>query len=188
MNWPEFTSGVMGAIAGSGIAGVLLRAYISNSFAKKLEQFKTSLSAELFERQTRFAWLYTERSKGLVHLYRLLAIADKAFTDMLRPIQAGGEDAMRANIERTSKAANEFFEFYDENRVFFDSELTRNLRQLEDEYRKVWSTFVPHVGTWARGLEWAEAWEKLGANVMPIRIEIEQKIQQMLGVETQPLS
>jgi hypothetical protein len=187
MSWPEFVSSLIGAIAGSGIVGLVLQAYISNSFAKELEQFKTSLSAELFERQTRFAWLHTERSKTLVHLYGLLAVADKAFTNMLRPIQAGGEEATKTNIERTSKAANEFFDYYDEKRVFFGPELTGNLRQLENEYRKVWSTFVPHVGTVAHGLEWAAAWEKLSADVTPIRVEIEQQIQQMLGVETPPL-
>jgi hypothetical protein len=188
MRGSEFVASLIGAIAGSGFVGVLLQALISNSFAKRLEQFKTSLSVELFERQTRFAWLHTERSKALVHLYRMLAVADKAFTDMLRPIQVGGEEATKTNIERTSKAGNEFFDYYDENRVLFGPELTRNLRQLEGEYRKLWSTFVPHVGTVAHGLEWAAGWEKLGADVTPIRVEIEHQIQQMLGVETQPLS
>ena len=188
MNWPEFISSLIGAVAGSSIVGVLLQAYISNQFAKKLERFRLDSPAELFERQTRFAWLHTERSKALVTLYRMLATADKAFTDMLRPIQSGGEESTKANIQRASDVANRFFDYYDKNRVFFDPELTRNLRQLESEYRKVWSMFVPHVGQHARGLEWAAAWEKLGNDVTPVRSEIEKGIKQMLGVETLPLS
>jgi hypothetical protein len=114
----------------------------------------------------------------------LLALADKAFTDMVRPIQSGGEESRKANIERTGDAANKFFEYYDVNRVFWGGDLTRKLRELESEYRKVWSTFVPNFGTQASGTEWAAAWEKLGADVMPIRVEIEQGIQRMLGAET----
>src|SRR5487761_250042 len=109
MSWLGFVSNLIGAIVGSGIVGFFLQAYITNRFAKKLEQFKTGLSGELFERQTRFAWLHTERSKALVRLYRLLAVADKTFTDMLRPIQSGGAESMKANIDKTGDAANKFF-------------------------------------------------------------------------------
>ncbi len=103
MSWQNFVSSLIGAVAGSGLVGVLLQAH----FAKNLERFKTGLSAELFERQTRFAWLHTERSKALVHLSRLLAVADKAFTDMLRPIQSGGEDSMKANIQRNFRGCEQ---------------------------------------------------------------------------------
>jgi hypothetical protein len=141
MSWPEFVSSLIGAVAGSSLVGVFLQAYLSNRFAEKLERFKTSLSAELFEHQTRFAWLHTERSKALVRLYRLLAVADKAFTDMLRPIQKGG--VQKENIENAGKAANAFFDFYDRNRLFFDAGLVQKLRIIEQEYRKAWATFVP---------------------------------------------
>ena len=53
---------------------------------------------------------------------------------------------MKANIDKTGDAANKFFEYHDANRVFFSSDLTQKLRQLESEYRKVWATFVPHFG------------------------------------------
>jgi hypothetical protein len=188
MNWHNVLSSLIGAIAGSGLVGVILQSYLSHGFSEDLERLKTTLSAELFERQTRFAWLHNERSKCLVRLYRLLSTADKAFTDMLRPIQQGGAESMKANIQNASKAANAFFDFYDRNRVFFDGELVQQLRRLEEEYRRVWATFVPHADLFPIGTEWAEAWEKLGADVAPLRSQIEQKVQEMLGVGSSALT
>jgi hypothetical protein len=179
MNWQNFVSSLIGAVAGSGVVGACL----SYLFAKKLERFKAGLSVDLFEHQTRFAWPHTERSRALVHLYRLLAKADRGFTDMLRPIQLGGKEEMEGRIKGTSVTANKFFDFYDDNSVFFDPELTQKLRQLQDEYRKVWSTFVPHFGSSSCGEEWRAAWEKLGRDVMPVRSEVARNIQQLLGVK-----
>jgi len=65
MNGYDVLASLLGSLFGSGI----VLAVVNHSFSKRLEQLKTTLSAELFERQTKFAWLHTERSKVLVKLY-----------------------------------------------------------------------------------------------------------------------
>jgi hypothetical protein len=182
MNWHDVVPSLIGAIAGSGLVGVTLQLYLGHRLSQRLEQLKTTLSGELFERQTKFAWLHTERSKALVHLYGLLSSVDKAFTNMLRPIQTGGAESRKVKIQEASDAANEFFDFCGKNGVFFDADLSQKLWKLDDEYRRVWSTFVPNMELLPTGTEWAEAWKKLGEDVAPIRVQIEQKVRAMLGV------
>ena len=185
MNWHDVGSSLIGAIAGSGLVGVIFQVYLGHRFSQRLEQLKTTLSGELFERQTKFAWLHSERSKALVHLYGLLSSVDKAFTNMLRPIQTGGAESTKVKIQEASDAANEFFDFCDKNGVFFDDDLIQKLRRLAEEYRRVWSTFVPNFELLATGTEWAEAWKKLGEDVAPILVQIQQKVREMLGVDTE---
>jgi hypothetical protein len=183
MNWSNFTSTLLGALAGSGIVGVVFQVYLTHKFSKNLERFKTSLSSELFEKQTRFAWLHSESSKVLVRLYRLLASADRAFEDMVRPLQTGGEEALKAKKQKTSEVTNAFFDFFDDNRVFLDVELTRQIRSLQEEYTRAWIAFNPFPNLLPDAKEWFDAWERLRANARPLRSEIEKKVQEMLGVE-----
>lgn len=179
MNWHDVASSLVGALAGSGLVGVISQSYL----AWRLEKLKTTLSGELFERQTKFAWLHTERSKALVRLDGLLFSADRAFTNMLRPIQTGGAESTAANIQEAGDAADELFDFCGKNKVFFDADLYQKLWKLDEEYRRVWSTYVPNMQLLPTGLEWAEAWKKLGEDVSPIRVQIEQKVRDMLGVD-----
>ena len=72
MNWHEIGSSLLGAAVGSGVVTATLQLYLGHKFSKKLEHLRTTLSGQLFERQTKFAWLYSERSKTLVQLYALL--------------------------------------------------------------------------------------------------------------------
>jgi hypothetical protein len=91
MDWRQLlTSNVFwssfAGILSSGFISAVAQVKLSSRYAEKLETLKKDLSVELFERQTKFAWLHTERSKVLVRLYRLLSRVDKAF-DITRPFK-----------------------------------------------------------------------------------------------------
>lgn len=183
MNWNDLAASLIGAALGSGIVGVGFQLYLSHALSKRLEQFKTTLSGELFERQTKFAWLHTERSKVLVNLYALLADVDAAFTMMLQPIQTGDAESRTAKITQASAAIVKFFSFCSQNAVFFDDELQHSLFQLDEKYRRVWSTYVPNHELLPTGTEWADAWNELGQEVTPIQTEVQDKVRTMLGVD-----
>jgi hypothetical protein len=182
MNWYAVLPSVLGAVAGSSIVTAIFQVILNHKFSTKLELFKTTLSAELFERQTKFAWLHTERSKALVELYSQLATAGKAFEDMLRPFQTGGAEGRRIRIQEAGDAVTKLFAFCDRHAVFFDADLVAELVKLDDEYRRVWSIYVPNIELVSTGLEWAEAWKKLREDVVPIKVQIEKKVRGMLGV------
>jgi hypothetical protein len=93
MSGYEIAASLVGSVLGSGLVTGIFQVYLNHKFSTKLEELKTSLSGELFERQTKFAWLHTERSKALVKLYALLADVDAAFTVMLMPIQTGDAES-----------------------------------------------------------------------------------------------
>ena len=148
LDWLSFGATVAASAVGTGLAAFVLRASVSHLFSKDLETFRTRLSRSLFEHQTKFAWLHTERSKVLVELYRQLAKLDTSFTNMLRPVQLGGDEhrnKMRANAINAMTA---FFEFFDANKVFFDEKLVKQVKMIQEEYRMVWATFVPTSEFW----------------------------------------
>jgi hypothetical protein len=174
---------LIGSVLGSGIVVGLIQVFVSHTFSKKLSQFSTTLSGELFERQTKFAWLHTERSKALVTLYSLLSTVNAAFTVMLMPVQTGDAESRKTKIKQASDAIVEFFRFCSQNAVFFDDDLGQKLFQLDEQYRIVWSTYVPNYELLPTGREWAEAWEKLGRDVAPIQKQVQDKVRNMLGAD-----
>jgi hypothetical protein len=174
---------LIGSVLGSGVVVGLIQIFVTHAFSKRLSQFSTSLSGELFERQTKFAWLHTERSKVLVKLYALLATVHSTFHLMLMPIQDADAETTRNRISNSQKAMVEFLGFCSQNAVFFDDELQASLLQLDEKYRRVWSTYVPNRELLPTGTEWADAWNELGQEVIPIQNEVQDKVRVMLGVD-----
>lgn len=182
MNWGVGWSIVAGILSSSIVSG-LAQAVLNHRYSTKLESLKKDFSLELFERQTKFAWLHNERSRVLVRLYRLLWRVDKLFNDMTRPVQFTNDELTKAGREKASKAANTFFDFYQKNRVLLDDNLVTTLQQIEEEYRRVWAEFVPFDNSKPDPQSWAESWKKVG-EIGLIFTKIRQQVQGMLGVDT----
>src|SRR6266478_5712129 len=166
MSGYEIAASLVGSVLGSGLVTGIFQVYLNHKFSTKLEELKTYLSGELFERQTKFAWLHTERSKALVKLYALLATVHSSFHLMLMPIQDADAETTRNRRNDSQKAMVEFSGFCSQNAVFFDDELQASLFQLDEKYRRVWSTYVPNRELLPTGTEWTEAWNKLGEEVV----------------------
>jgi hypothetical protein len=179
VNWSNLWSGFIGALVGSG----LVQAYLNHRFSQKLEQLKTTLSRELFEHQTKFAWFYTERAKTLVNLYSLLAAMHEAFVGLVRPMNDGSEELIKKTTAAALDAAVAFFGFWIKNLVFFDEDLIRKLEKLDDEYKKVWLLRKDAVSREAWLEACREGWKKLKKDLIPLLPEIQHKIKDMLGAD-----
>jgi len=74
MDWQTPVLTALVATASSTVVVGLLQIYWNYRLSMNLEEWKAKLSSQLFEHQTKFAWLHTERAKAIVRLYRLLAM------------------------------------------------------------------------------------------------------------------
>jgi hypothetical protein len=79
---------VLAGFFSSALVGTVVQVILGYRFSKKLEAFKKDLSSDLFEKQTKFAWLHNERSRVLVRLYRLLWRVDKQFKGITRRVKS----------------------------------------------------------------------------------------------------
>ncbi len=168
----NFVSSLFGSILGGGVVGGLLSRYL-------IEKYKVSLSAKLFERQTRYAWLHTERSKVLVEAYRRLSAMHAAFNLLLSPIQIdASKEAEKGRIHEAADTARELFRYFRENEMFFNDDLAHQLDNLQNEYKKL---LIPILakGAVPVGLELGEAWNKL-EGLDPLLKSLKEKIQEML--------
>lgn len=179
--WKDFFTTLAAVLLGGGGLGYYFRDRWTHKLSKELEEFKTSLAADLFERQTRYVWLHTERAKALVEIYRHLKRTHAAFNLLLMPIQMdAGEEAEIERVQKATGAAIDLFGFFRENEVFFDDGLVGQLGNLQDEYRKLLAPILAKRAV-PEGLKLADAWNKLGS-LDPLLNDLKKTIQKMLDV------
>lgn len=184
---------------GTGVAGYVVRSLIGLWITRDIEQYKTSLATEhsvaverlkadlraaAFEHETRFARLHEKRVEIIAELYKKLAITEDAFQDVLHPIQTGTRDDHDRRIREAQVLAVNFFQFFNENRVFLDDKLCGLILTLKEKLRRISAEFVSAFGFSEASLpadQWKEAWKLFSTDVPPLRTEIEGRVRQMLG-------
>ena len=110
-----------------------LESYKAN-ITKELESHKLQLQSafqiKFYEFQTRYSLLHQQRAEAIVKLFKLLArvemdLQNWANWDVLRRT-----DTKEEFYAKTQERFQEAIEFHDENRIYFDDEITKSVQSL----------------------------------------------------------
>ena len=184
---------------GSAALAWLLRSLFGHLLSRDMERFKAQLQAQYdmeverlrndlnkaaFEHQTRFVKLHEDRASIIKELYRKLHKAHGAFEDLLAPVKALGPGGIKEIIETASKYGREFFDYFQENRIYLDADLCKQIDTLNAVFRRAWSDFVPmgDEDYMAKGSQHLKVWAEFKEMIPPLREEIENRFRKLLGV------
>jgi len=157
------------------------KAKLTADNALVLERFKAELHATAFK----YERLHEERLRIFAELYRLLADADKAYRDFLRPIQVGGRQEHRQAMLDGLKKAQDFLSYFEGKRIYFDINLCALIDALEVAFRRALVMLGPLLASdndKPIGKAWPDAWKEFMDTVPPLRREIETRARELLGV------
>ena len=160
----------------------LLRSIWGQMLSRDLEKFKTDLRTAAFEQETRFARLHERRAEVIAELYKRLARMNQRFESYLSPLQVGDEDAHSEKGKEAATCANDFFDYFNESRIYLDGPLCAEIAELGVKVRHAWVDFAVPPDQ-RRGKRWLDVWNKFGQDIPPLRQSIERRFRDMLGVE-----
>jgi hypothetical protein len=183
---------------GAGLLVWLLRSLVSQLLSRDLERYKVELNAThdaqiarlradlnaaAFEHETRFARLHEERARVVAGLYQRLAKTNAMFSQFMQPLQIGGEQQHKKLHQEAAQCANDFIDFFNENRIYLHEDVTNAIDDLISELRRAWAEFTAHSGRpYPDPREWMSAWKKVTDDIPPLRRRIESEFRQLLGV------
>jgi hypothetical protein len=158
MNWNDIFKTLGVVLIGSGVLAFLVRSLFSQLLSRDIEKFKadlenrnnieierlrTELKRIAFEHETRYARLHERRAEVLEELFKRLVRAYDAFASRFRPGQFPGEPSIEEKTKRASGLADEFIQYFIENRLFIDQPLAERIITVNNNFQSVWLTLEP---------------------------------------------
>jgi hypothetical protein len=167
----------------AGIAQSLIDARVETAVA--LEQLRNDLQGGALEQRSVSAKLHERRAEAIDGLYRRLVRAQAAFF----PPDGAGETDDRLHTE-AGRTAQELSAFFDENRLYYDSELIASVGRLYSVLNEAWVALAldPQHSEQAiskgerdrRRLAWQRARGSIRELVPELRAAIEARMRQLL--------
>lgn len=171
------------------VLGFLGRSFMSSILARDIEQFKASLQVAAVEHEVRFSKLHEKRMEVLAELYRLLVAATWQTTNFSSPMQWLGDPDKKTQYITAMNAIAEYFQFFDQHRIWFPSKLCD---PLEDFAKKLRTPTIrlgvyldieyPNDNTVKERTDaWNKAWDSVQNDVPKLRSAIEAEFRTLLG-------
>jgi len=177
------------------VVGYFLRQVFRQVLSRDLEKFKADLSAKhdteierlrndlriaASQHQTRFTRLHEPRAEVIAGLYGRFVRAHAAFGAYLTIIKPGGEPDPREAMER----ADEFVQYFNENRIYFEESLCADLDSAEEVFRRALSDMAGYApGMPGRPRQWVKTWESFKGEFPAIRAKVERQFRDLMGVK-----
>lgn len=189
--WKTFFTPLAAVALGGGGLGYYFRDRWTHRLHVELEKFRTSLAADLFERQIKYAWLHPERAKTLVKLYPLLSEAERYCTEFLvvrKWVMIGRVLPSEDDLEKYGNArrvVEALCGLITTNGALLDRGLAEQLGVLVGKYEGFLETRISSELPRKSGLLPTEYVENLirDSHAISLRNEIQEAVQKMLGVE-----
>lgn len=184
MNFWEFLT-TTGAISTTVV--LVARKFIDQLFSEKLEKFKSDLEKEVIRHKTTFETLHTERANVIKEVYKLISKTQRAFESLMKPLQEVGEPLQEEKIKLLVVEFNNFSNYYQENRLFFNEALVEEIDKLLQEFVDIWRQWN-HVQylrkTGEPNIEqWGQVWGSIRDKIPPIQKSIETKFRNIIGID-----
>jgi hypothetical protein len=160
VNWTEIVKFLGSVLIGSTAISFVIRSLWSQFLFRDLEKFKadlvsknnieverlrTELKKVAFEHETRYARLHEKRAEALEELFRRLVKAHAAFAARFRAGHFQGEPSIEEQTIAASNAANNFIDWFSENRLFIDDPLADKILKINRQFQEMWMTLGgPH--------------------------------------------
>ena len=167
----------------------ILRSAVRIIFMKDLEKFKADLSIEAIQFRIRYERLHSERAEVIKEVYKMISRTYRNLDSYIIKISASSREEIG---KKTADEANLLVNYYEENRIFFEEELIKDIDVLIENFRKIWS-LLESARITARiegGGEFSinygqllEAKKELDEKIPKIKKLIENKFREIIGIE-----
>ncbi|MDD5569070.1 MAG: hypothetical protein PHG23_01490 [Candidatus Pacebacteria bacterium] len=165
---------LIGIIIGGGIG-------IIGSLITILVQYLTSTFIVKYEN------LHNERAQIIKNLYQRVVKTYRSFYSYMNPLQLAGEPNQESKGKETAKLANEFTDYYEENRIFIDKKLTKEVDKLSKVFREAWAEFETHRMLQGKKefdfKNWQKAWNIISKETPLIKEKIEDEFRGIIGIK-----
>jgi len=129
-----------------------------------------------------------ERAQVIKILYQKIVKTYRSFHSYMNPIQMAGEPSQEAKGQEAAKLANEFADYYEENKIFIDKELTKSIDKLSEVFRNAWLKFEEHrMAKQFKEFDlknWKEGWDIINKDFPPIKEKIEHEFRKIIGIKS----
>lgn len=170
-------------------AAWVLRRIIDNFFSNKIEKFKHDLERENTKFKITYEKLHLERAEIIKETYKNIVLTHNSFHSYLNIFQpAGGKTEDEKRLE-SGNYYNEFFNFYDKNRIFFEESLALKIDKIRDKFLEAWREFELSKAVSKNDNQrdpdiWVKAWNKVNDDIPPLRKDIEIEFRKLIGIDS----
>jgi len=183
----EILNNLITVLLTSGVIVYLSKALMSNLFSKDLEKFKANIEKEAFSYRVRYEKMHSERAEVTKELYKKIVKTYRTFHSYMCPLQTSGEPSQDEKGGEAVKIANNFTDYYEENRIFVDEELAKKIDKLSETFKQAWNEFeIYRLSKKNREFDlenWREAWKIISEQTPIIKKEIEDEFRKIIGIE-----
>lgn len=155
-------------------------------FSRKVEQFKNDLEKEAHIYKVRYEKMHAERSEVIKNVYTKMVKMHRSFGSLMSLAEFVGEPTKAEKAKIAADYANDFTEYYEQNRIFFDEKLANKIDNMSKLLRSTWIKFqtsqMENVGDF-KGKYWVEAWDIIDKEVPKFKKDIEKDFRQIFGVD-----
>jgi len=183
----EIIKNLLYFLISSGLIVWLIKAIFSQYFSKDLEKFKSNLEKEAFSYRVRYEKMHAERAEVIKELYKKISKTHRSFSSFMAIFQKAGDTPEKEKGEIAAQNANDFTDYYEENKIFVDRKLSEKIDKLSAAFRDAWLKF--EISRGSRKEEdtyikfWESAWKTITEETPKIKEEIEDDFRKIIGIE-----
>jgi len=139
--WQEITKIIFST--GFIVAGIVYlgKILINQFFSKDLEKFKANIEKEEFSYRIKYEKLHVERAEVIKQIYKKMTKTYRSFHSFMAPFQMSDDLPEKEKGEIAAKNANEFTDYFEENKIFLEKELADKVDKLSITFRSAWHKF-----------------------------------------------
>ncbi len=182
MDWELIlkTLGVSGIL----VAGVILlgKALMGHLLSKDVESFKAELKISAFEHEIRFSKLHDKVDSTIAKLYKKLARTTIALGNYVTGYVPAGSPSETERAKAVVDVLNEFINYYEENKIYFNTNVCAKLEEFISKNKKVFYEFQYKNET-NRTKEWIRIAGEFEKDVQNAKLIIEEDFRKILGVK-----
>lgn len=179
------------------LTGILLYVFqrvIDERSAKRLENFKTELQLNTFERQTKFSKLHERRAQVIEEIYRKLLNVLSDLVMLKNSIQLAESKSKEIDdaVTKTYETIREFMDYFNGNQLYLPeslctkiivlyvdvSQVHLNLLSIRENKKSVMNDKIQNKRYWD---ELAQTSTVLADKITPLIKEIEREFRNLLG-------
>lgn len=170
----------------------LIKKHLEKLLDKDLEKFKANLEKNAIEFKIRYEKLHGERVEVIKEVYKkIVRVSISLYTlIIIGPPQPGGESGkeIKKKAEIVENNMDDLRKYYEENRIFFDEEMAKDVDSLLDIFLKAKANFIAAgVSRMLRDpkteySQWQDAWELIEKETPKIKEQLENKFRNIIGI------
>jgi hypothetical protein len=131
--------------------------------------------------------MHNRRAEIIDNLYKLIVQTEERFTSMAAILEFPNQPSKQEKAKLASDSARELVNYFTDNEIYFDDELSNKisnlLRMLEEVYRNFQVSQDDRSG---RSVDlWIDAWTKVKQDVPILKRVIKEEFQKIIGISSQ---